>query len=479
MSTYCVPFRERGPQRIAVIEFLSSPLRDPIIQNARIRVPELIKCKGVVHYTRSGTRTVVDKGDFPVEAGDFLVTAQACASGAKRTIVAGLPSKDHVFVMPDDPEDQFAENAQDFFDLRINTHRYELIIKSLDHLLRIIAFDCDVSSPIRDIFIVTHAMDSGLMFSVDDQDQGNFLSYDDLWDYINRKNRPQMTPRIIRNNATVNIRGCNIGKTLLYLTKVRELFVNRVRVTAPKHINVFGTWTWTFRFPGQEPRITTHRVEFMEYSFKVFSKVRMKKRNALIKLFLSRHFQDIHGNEVSRAQYERWIPKKIHQARVKVRHACVVPIRHQTVNREYRYRYREGYINGVYKFGWKFEGAATVPKGNQNQLNYLRRKCRSSEAMSRADRPFRAYEWFGYKSFDAFWAGLNWSNPRWNDEDKTLSSAGSRHEYELRIPITGPDAATNRLMLNAFFDPGGNQRNRKFLHHDIIETDDRFFGTVP
>jgi hypothetical protein len=460
-----------------VTDFLSNPLRDPRIENPNVRVPGLIRCNGVVHYTRSGTKTVVNNGNFLLQAGDFLVVAQACGTGGNRTIVAGLPPKDHVFIMPEDPNDPFAEGAQNFFDLRIDTNRFDLLIHSLDHLLKIISFDCGVSSPIHDIFIVSHALDSGLMFPVDDP-RKNFLDYDELCEYIDRKNRPRMTERIIRNNASVNIRGCNIGRELRYLTKIRELFGNRVIVTAPKHFDYFGHWETRLPVPGQPPRVTTHRFEYMEYRFRVFSKVRAK-RNSLIRLFLSRHFQDIHGTEISRDQFDKWVPKNIHSANVPVKHKCIVPIPNMKVNPEYRYGNRQVYLSALEDMN-----PADVPREKdkglekKKRLRLLRSRYANSDKM-RANHPFPEYERFGYRSFNAFWDGLNWSDPQWNAEQHTLSSIGRRHEYELRIPITGPNRQENRLMLNAFLDPGGNQRNVRYLHHDIIETDARFFGIVP
>jgi hypothetical protein len=469
MPTYVVNLE--GSSRTSVSDFLSDPALRPVFSDPETRISELIRCRGIVHYTRSGIRTVVTNGSFEMQSGDFLVVATACPTGEESTFTGNLSRKDHTFIMPDNTEDPFALEAENYFSLRPNTNLISFRLDTLDRLMETIYADDDVDCPINDIIIVSHANESGMYFPVDSRDTDSFLDYDELWDYIDSGSGPQISSRTIQDNAHVHFRGCTVGRDTRFLTKFRELYGNQITVTAPKHLDSFGHRIDTTTEDGEVIEETMHNFEYMAYCFTVFNKTRLSNKNAVIRLFQDKQFTDIHGTEITRAKYNSWIPSNVNQSS-RTRHRCDVPITGVTVSRDYRHRLRT-----IMNTGITYEDESDLPTGAANRLSELRSNLSQDETMQ-SSYEYPVYERWGYTSFDSFWDGLNWSTPQWDADNLELSSTGTRHEYELRVPITGPTATDNNLMINAFLDPGRGQE-ATYLHHDIIETDTRFFGIIP
>ena len=143
-------------------------------------------------------------------------------------------------------------------------------------------------------------------------------------------------------------------------------------------------------------------------------------------------------------------------------HPCSNPIDNAlTVTREFRHRFD----NPLYTFDISLD---SNPPANQ-RIDILKGSLRQVDTM-KSSHNFPEYHQFGYSSLDEFVDNLNWQF-NWNNNTNTLHCSGSRHLYQLRIPITD---ANNNLFLNAFLDTG----NRQFEHHQIVETDSRFLGSV-
>jgi hypothetical protein len=435
-------------------QFLKQPSISPAIQNANTRVPELINCNGVVHYTRSGTRTVVSSESFQVERGDFLVVADVCATGESQTLVADFQAMNYCFVMP---SDNFGTHAANYMNRRPETRAIpnSNTINSLDAILQTIISGTIISTPIKDVLIVSHANAGGYLFiKLRNADQANHITYNSLEQYLNDTNRPQITNRQIKANVNIHIRGCNIGKEQRFLNLIKRLFGNNVTVTAPKHLDRFAFFT---------SGAVTHRYENMVYHFNIFNKIPLTNKQEVEDAFVNHTpaFNDVAGTAITRAQFTSWIPQNINTNSV-VTHICTNPIDTQlAVEREFRHRHD----NPLFRYSINLQ---SEPPANQ-RIDILKQVLENDDTM-KSSHAFPTYEQLGYSSLDNFVDNLNWRFT-WNNDTKELNCRGSRHSYELRIPVTD---ANNNLFVNAILATG----NRQYAHHQILETDSKFFGSV-
>ncbi len=456
-----------------VADFLCDPALDPPIPNIDRRLSQLISSGRILHYQRNGTRTVVDSEEFSIQAGDFLFVAESCATGSSHTVITGLSNLKHVFVMADNPGDRFASEARGFYSPLPDTRVISETPGTLVDLVRRIHSGCDITAPIGQVLIVTHANEIGLLFPANDTDTVDEMTdYDELDAYINDSDQLQISARVLGNSAAVHIKGCKIGRENFYLGKIRQLFGGQVLVTAPKHLDTYMTDERIVRRGRRIVERTTYRIEYMLYSFKVFSQRRRRNRSPLSRLFEAATLTDIHNDGISARQWRSWIPSDIHQRNAVRRFPCEIPIDRMTVSRSYRYRNREIYTTGV-----QYPQGEEPPRTRAERFELLRDDMARNPKMSAA-HPYPMYRRFGYGTYDEFVDQVNWTRPSWNRNNRILSMSASRYEYEIRIPITGPNRGQTRLVLNAYLDSGA-QEDFQYLHHDLLETDERFFGMMP
>jgi hypothetical protein len=436
-------------------EFLRKPSLSPSIENPDKRIPELIKCQGLVHYVRSGTRTVITDESYQLKNGDFIVAADQCSTGTSQTIVMDFKPTDYAFIMP---TDNFGNNAENFMNRRPSTTAIKSTpgLDSLDAVLVIINSGAQITTPINDIIIVSHANAGGfLFFKLRNDSASEQISYNDLDDYINSSSRTQMTSRLIRDNGNILIRGCNIGKEPRFLNLVKKLFAGKAKVTAPKHLDRFAFFQSGNNF---------FRYESMLYNFEIYNKTAFSNKNQVVQAY-SKHtpsFTDIFGKSITDAQYKEWIPADISSAETETNHKCNIPIDpKETINRIFKHH------NDAHLFGYSVSLESNPPENNR--INKLKEALKNDDKM-KSTHPFPQYEQFGYTSLDEFVDNLNWSF-RWDNSSSELICRGGRHRYQLRIPITD---ANNNLFVNSFQNSG----NKQFVHHQILETDLRFFGSV-
>lgn len=453
-----MPVYSVNQDKIKVGKFLRQKSISPVINNADSLVPSLINCKGVVHYTRSGDRNVVTDEEMEIETGDFLSVADVCASGDSQTIVAAVPSSDYAFVIP---TDSFGTLADGYYKRKPDTVVVSgsTSINSLDAVLKEIVSGSSVKSPINNVIIVTHASGGGfLLMKLFNNSGSSQITYEELDEYINNKSRPQITSRLIKKNATIHIRGCDIGKQERFLKLIKKLFNDTVKVTAPKHISNFNS------FPEKN---STHRFELLYYHFIVFTKDKITKKNALVDRFVNHkpEFKNIFNNTITKSQFEDWIPDKINSKLIATVHPCGNPISKELkVVREFKHKEPDS-TKPVYNA--ELELDSEPPEKDRFQL--LKDTLKDTDTM-KSSYVFPEYEQLGYSSYDEFIDGLDWKFS-WNKDEKFLSCQGHRHIYEVRIPITDEK---NDLFINVLPESG----KKEFLHQLLLESDSRFFATV-
>lgn len=455
--------------QMTVTQFLSQRSLRPRIRNARTMIPALIQCQGIVHYTRSGTRTVVSSGDDEVERGDFLSVASQCGSGQVQTVVANPGTKDYAFVMSGGT---FGTGARNYMNRRPSTAAITACT-SFDSILRAIccpdtqslALARHITTPIGNVFIVTHAGATGAFFcKLYNNSPRPQIYLDQFCPYVNDQNRTQVDTRHIKNNASTNIyiRGCNVGQEPRFLRYVKQIFGNQVTVTAPLHEDFFGHF--------QDGR-TFYRCEYMRYCFKVLRNSPVSDKNSLVTLFDGLSATDIHGNRISTQNWNAWIPTNIHPTRdVVADYNCTIAF-HARMKPDRVFRYTNRMIYG-YDIRWS--GPGPLPTARADRIALLRRALPGDPVMQ-ANYPsqqcqFPMYQRWGYQNLTAFINGLDWS---FTPVGTTLRCTGRRHEYEVRIPITD---AQNTLLVNAFLGRG----TRQYLpnSHTLLETNTSLFATV-
>lgn len=449
MPNYPVRISE---EQITVGQFLRQRSLRPRFQNPDTRIPLMLGCQGIVHYTRSGTRTVVSSEDYQMQNGDFLAVADEGSSGEAACFVTGFNASDFAFVIP---TDTFGTNARQYMNRRPETVPVTGC-NSLNSILNAIVSGSQITTPINDIIIVSHSNVGGfLFFRLFDTSRNAQINYEELNGYINNTERPQITDRVIRNNANIHIRGCNIGWAEPFLRLIKRLFGDAVTVTAPRHVDGFGHF-WR----GQ----TSYRYEWMLYYFLLLRKEQVTDRDELISLFYNAGFTDIFGSSIGESNWNSWIPQNINTSS-STRHELTSPLDPEMyIDREFRFLQD----NNMYEYG--IDDLDSEPDGTGDpdpRIEILRDHLRTEPTMLETHE-FPEYRWFGYNSLDDFVDNISWT---FNWSNGVLTCNGSRCLYEVRIPITDGD---NNLMLNAFLDAG----ERQYEHHDMLETDTRFFGIV-
>ena len=122
--------------------FLAQGGSYPALCDTELR--HLIDCQAIAHYTRSGTRTVVDAPSFPIQEGDFLVVPSSCSSGATHTLSTDVQTNEYAFKMGIDTGDnRFYEYAEGFMGRRPST-RLVTSCRTLESVLRTLSTDSQI-----------------------------------------------------------------------------------------------------------------------------------------------------------------------------------------------------------------------------------------------------------------------------------------------------------------------------------------------
>ena len=205
------------------------------------------KIKGV-KATRS------DKGGHSIELGkDFvvgvngdnlasrlqmLVDALRAASGAK-------PRQDFVFLMGKDPKgtgNPFYTFAERYYKSHLPDAVMVKDINTLRGTLDYIAKN--VSTPIGDMYIVTHANEDGTVsFGLDDKDKDKHLTVTELRNALHPANDKDELPAVegkIDRFTRIRIKGCDLGRTQEMVELIDQAFGGLGAVSAPTHEQGFA-----------------------------------------------------------------------------------------------------------------------------------------------------------------------------------------------------------------------------------------------
>ena len=172
--------------------------------------------------------------------------APARAGTAAPTAVPAASRRRLVFLMGRDARG-FYHYAERFWRVREPNATFVTTARSLADIID--WMNANVTNPVGRIYIVSHANEDGtLSFGVDSQDQDHHMPYVELRDALHPPDGSASTLPRLRNNqaddAIIDIKGCNIGRSPAMLDLLKEAFGGRASVYAPMHEQVYGYDGW-------------------------------------------------------------------------------------------------------------------------------------------------------------------------------------------------------------------------------------------
>jgi hypothetical protein len=322
-----------------------------------------------------------------------------------------------------------------------------------------------IARPVDDVLIGSHATSKGVMLIALFRGQKGPTDYETLVESLATANRSIAIDDAVFGYApgdpishTVHFRGCNLGKALPFLTKLKEAFGGRVRLAAPIHfhgmfhLKGYGLW------------------EYMSYEFVLPNKTDFPDRAALVQAFKGGNFKLIDGSDVPAAQWDKWVPEKISETNSVL---TIPPLgmtigERKTIDAVIELRVnRKPYTHSPIEF----PTPADVPTTDAAQFTWLQTVLGVDnlfqEPGDTSPHPFPMYERMGYSTRAKFLDGYRWMG---NINKKNLTMVGSRVEYTLVVPILKPNGD---LFFNFHPDSVAHQQ-----HLQLFESDTRFFESV-
>ena len=163
-------------------------------------------------------------------ARDGAPTAAPTAGAPTATPV--LPREDHVFLMGDPAADEFYREARGFYAQKYG----KATIRQVGSLAEILTAVKAAKAPIGHLVIVSHAHEDGtLMFKLDANDPDNRLEFGELKKANDDGKMPEVDQKIVDDQTSIEIRGCNIGRSPLMLNQLDKAFGGKAKVSAPTH----------------------------------------------------------------------------------------------------------------------------------------------------------------------------------------------------------------------------------------------------
>ncbi len=336
-------------------------------------------------------------------------------------------------------------------------------MNSVQGFLRMIRSSADITGPVRDLLLCSHANPEGrlIMAFQTESTAAGFVSYEELEGLCSsgvvhvpqeaRFPRPQTTAGT--RSLQVHFRGCRVGRNAPFMAKLREA-LDVPLVTAPRHYHS----TAILDNPAGA-------AELMLYSFEVFSRDRIEHTPALIDAFAAKGYRTVDGAQIRRDSFARWINwTDASSARTGRMQEAVSPVNNLNYNVRAPFRYSHRYLDEQGGFSVNLP---SEPVTDADKKRAVKAELQRRYPQYRPDHPWPEYVRLGYDSMDEFMEGWNWHFSL-DQAEGILMLNPSRHEYILSQPVVTAD---NRLYMNFYY----NDVSRQPLIQ-IREDDDRFFG---
>lgn len=326
--------------------------------------------------------------------------------------------------------------AKKMIELRDNTKKIDLPdVKNVNQFLKHLENVPEVSKPVGDLWILTHANDAGVLHAYLDSTTKQEVDYEEVVAVANSGS--VAIPAVLRQNedgtpADVNlhIRGCRVGKAKIFLQKMKEAFDGVHSISAPNFTHII------VKLGG------VGYIEHLSHDFQINSKDKIKDKTALIEKFKgSSDITFFEGTRVPDNLWKSWIPNDFRNDRPKFQ-AClggencpegkkIGDLKSYTIKREYKHG------RGVYPYFIDTNGIEPTNK-EKTFKDTLETDEPFKPTYPNPQNPYPIYQRLGYKSIDDFIDGFEWKL-EWKFSKKYkmkgLECTGIRHEYHVYIPI--------------------------------------------
>lgn len=278
----------------------------------------------------------------------------------------------------------------------------------------------------------------------------------------------------------LHFKGCNLGKALPFVTKLKEALGNHVDVTTPKHFQ--GAI-------GVTPKGNHGSFEYMAYEFQVQTPATVNAkgdlqgfatRADLIDAFDGKGFSYIDGTRVPKADWEtKWVPTKdvtktqsflmVLPLGATVAGLKALAIKPKTTKKKITKGSREFRVTTI-PSQWMFvpSAAATTYAARVAEL-----KTRiGQDPRFNSNHVWPMYERAGFASLDEYMDGHLWN---FGVKNAGPLATGVRFEYTVVLPIIDNSGPKPKLFYNFYPAPGATQAA---ITTGIVQSDARFYLQV-
>lgn len=323
-------------------------------------------------------------------------------------------------------------------------------------------------STVGDLLLAAHAwMDGTFLIPMLTGQTGETI-YETLLDILkNPTSNPLARISAFSNTNYVNLLGCNLGKSPKFLLKLKEVFGNRVGVTAPKHnqaIRDFGGGS----------------LEYWRYEFRVRNDVPFEDRDAVVDAFVNdARFALYDGSMIGgnatgkRAWFEKNIPRSVafgpKQANVKKATTKALPLGISIGKKstfpiaETEFEVKRETITHIAAFADNAELDNALKSGLVSAF----RTGLSSTDEYKPGYGFPYFERFGFENFNDFYASFNWSvqssdvkRAKGPDDEAYIHGRATCYRYTMKVPIALVNPSTHQetdtLLFNHYYPKDGS-----------------------
>lgn len=274
----------------------------------------------------------------------------------------------------------------------------------------------------------------------------------------------------------LHFKGCNLGRALPFLTKLKEALGNHVNVTAPKHFQGALRATrkgnnGSFEYMCYEFQVQTPAVALPKGGFQGFA-----TRTALIDAFDAAGHQYLSGAVPKADWNKKWVPKDISKTQTFYMAmplgGTVAGFKELTLRPD-----KKTGQGGARQFRvqeipakWQFvaPAAATTYAARVAAL----KTAIGQDARFNTNHVWPMYTRSGFATLDDFMDGHLWS---FGDRNAGPLAIGRRFEYTVVLPITDTSGPKPKLFFNFFPGTGAAQAA---ITTGIAQTDARFYAQV-
>jgi hypothetical protein len=274
----------------------------------------------------------------------------------------------------------------------------------------------------------------------------------------------------------VHMKGCNLGKAIPFLTKLKQALGDNVNVTAPKHFQgVVGVTkkanSGSFEYMCYEFQVQTPALALPKGRFRGFT------RAELIAALNSAGHQYLGGVPVPAADWEKWVPKE--DITKTQSFYMALPLGRSVVGlKELTLRPDKKTRNGgarqfrvqVVTPKWKFAPPASATS-YEDKVAELKKDI-EKDLRYKSTHPWPSYVRSGFATLDDFMAGHLW---KFGEKDGGPLAIGRRYEYTVVLPILDTSGAKPKLFFN-FYPAAGTAEPVDTT--GIPQNDIRFYAAV-